>query len=103
MTFIETAPPDYRLAGLYVIDAISRAAHKQVRKAAEANVNKPLDVENYLRRFAVVFREGALAGCFESCSGKDKVRRNAVVSLRAIREKVAAAAAAAAEHKSCLP
>lgn len=83
MQFIETSPPDYRLAGLYVIDAISRAAHKHVRKATEAGVTKAVDVENYLRRFAVVFREGSLAGCFEPCSTKDKVRKDTLlITLR---------------------
>ncbi|KAI8142299.1 hypothetical protein BJV82DRAFT_616231 [Fennellomyces sp. T-0311] len=70
--FIETAPPDYRLAGLYVVDAISRAVHKIVRKSEGSH--KPVEAEGYLRRFGIVLREDSLLGCFEPCSTKDKVR-----------------------------
>ncbi|KAF7724181.1 hypothetical protein EC973_001253 [Apophysomyces ossiformis] len=71
--FIETAPPDYRLAGLYVIDAISRAVQKQVRKRAESGEGgPPMELENYLKRFAIIMKNDALRGCFEPCSPKDK-------------------------------
>ncbi|KAI7891745.1 uncharacterized protein EV154DRAFT_563011 [Mucor mucedo] len=69
--FIETAPPDYRLAGLYVIDAISRAVHKQQRKREENNEG-PHEADGYLKRFAIVLKDDALIGCFEPCSPKDK-------------------------------
>ncbi|KAI9245977.1 hypothetical protein BY458DRAFT_484786 [Sporodiniella umbellata] len=70
--FIETAPPDYRLAGLYVIDAISRVVHKQLRKRDETNEQGVFEAEGYLKRFAIVLKEDALQGCFEPCSVKDK-------------------------------
>ncbi|KAI8988383.1 hypothetical protein BDF20DRAFT_808281, partial [Mycotypha africana] len=70
--FIETAPPDYRLAGLYVIDAISRAVHKQQRKREENNEQKSHELDGYLKRFAIVLKEDSLRGCFEPCSQKDK-------------------------------
>lgn len=72
--FIENAPPDYRLAGLYVIDAISRAVHKQLRKREENNEKGFFELEGYLKRFAIVLKEDSLQGCFEPCSVKDKVR-----------------------------
>lgn len=71
--FIESAPPDYRLAGLYVIDAISRACHKQQRKREEAGEG-PSELDGYLKRFAVVLKDSSMNGCFEPCSTKDKVR-----------------------------
>ncbi|KAG1345895.1 hypothetical protein G6F63_005261 [Rhizopus arrhizus] len=70
--FIENAPPDYRLAGLYVIDAISRAVHKQLRKREENNEKGFFELEGYLKRFAIVLKEDSLQGCFEPCSVKDK-------------------------------
>ncbi|KAI9269567.1 hypothetical protein EDC94DRAFT_599250 [Helicostylum pulchrum] len=70
--FIETAPPDYRLAGLYVIDAISRAVHKQQRKREENNEG-PHEADGYLKRFAIVLKDDSLIGCFEPCTSKDKV------------------------------
>lgn len=75
--FIETSPPDYRLAGLYVIDAISRAAYKQQRKKEENN-EEPGDLDGYLKRFTIVLKEDALKGCFEPCSTKDKVRYHSI-------------------------
>ncbi|GAA5807489.1 hypothetical protein MFLAVUS_000851 [Mucor flavus] len=69
--FIETAPPDYRLAGLYVIDAISRAVHKQQRKREENNEG-PHEADGYLKRFAIVLKDDSLIGCFEPCTSKDK-------------------------------
>ncbi|KAI8374692.1 uncharacterized protein BYT42DRAFT_416041 [Radiomyces spectabilis] len=72
--FLETAPPDYRLAGLYVIDAISRSVHKKLRKREEAgDKGAPLEVEGFLKRFAIVLKSDTLIGCFEPCSTKDKV------------------------------
>ncbi|ORE01325.1 hypothetical protein BCV72DRAFT_310151 [Rhizopus microsporus var. microsporus] len=70
--FIESAPPDYRLAGLYVIDAISRAVHKQLRRREENNEKGSFEAEGYLKRFAIVLKDDSLIGCFESCSTKDK-------------------------------
>ncbi|KAI9261486.1 hypothetical protein BDA99DRAFT_511486 [Phascolomyces articulosus] len=70
--FIESAPPDYRLAGLYVVDAISRAAFKLVRKSNEHDHRKPAEVEGYIRRFGIVLRDDSLVGCFQPCSTKDK-------------------------------
>ncbi|KAI7883737.1 hypothetical protein K492DRAFT_175055 [Lichtheimia hyalospora FSU 10163] len=70
--FIETAPPDYRLAGLYVVDAISRTVQKQMKKTADEGSQYPVDTEVYLRRFAIVLRDDALQGCFVPCSSKDK-------------------------------
>ncbi|KAI8348285.1 hypothetical protein BD560DRAFT_410745 [Blakeslea trispora] len=70
--FIENAPPDYRLAGLYVIDAISRAVHKQQRKKEDGFDGKLSDLDGYLKRFSIVLRDDALKGCFELCSAKDK-------------------------------
>ncbi|KAG1088717.1 hypothetical protein G6F42_020188 [Rhizopus arrhizus] len=69
--FIENAPPDYRLAGLYVIDAISRACHKQQRKREEAGEG-PSELDGYLKRFAIVLKDSSMNGCFEPCSTKDK-------------------------------
>ncbi|OBZ91598.1 Rpb7-binding protein seb1 [Choanephora cucurbitarum] len=70
--FIENAPPDYRLAGLYVIDAISRVVHKQQRKREDSQDGRLSDLEGYLKRFSIVLRDDALKGCFEPCSAKDK-------------------------------
>ncbi|CDH50375.1 hypothetical protein RO3G_08120 [Lichtheimia corymbifera JMRC:FSU:9682] len=70
--FIETAPPDYRLAGLYVVDAISRTVQKQMRKTADEGNQHSVETEVYLRRFAMVLKDGALQGCFVPCSSKDK-------------------------------
>ncbi|KAG2217152.1 hypothetical protein INT45_011327 [Circinella minor] len=70
--FIETAPPDYRLAGLYVVDAISRAVHKLIRKNNEHDNRKPVEAEGYIRRFGIVLKDESLEGCFEHCSTKDK-------------------------------
>jgi hypothetical protein len=58
---------------LYVIDAISRAVHKQMRKREEANEG-PLVAEGYLKRFTFVLKDDAMIGCFEPCTAKDKVR-----------------------------
>ncbi|ORY96355.1 hypothetical protein BCR43DRAFT_273468 [Syncephalastrum racemosum] len=73
--FIETSPPDYRLAGLYVVDAISRAVQKMQRKGQEEG--KPVEAEGYLRRFGVVLKDESLRGAFAKCSDhdKDKVRK----------------------------
>ncbi|KAI7870990.1 hypothetical protein BDF14DRAFT_1767163 [Spinellus fusiger] len=70
--FIESAPPDYRLAGLYVIDAISRAIHRQSRKKSDSIESSMTDLDSYLKRFATVMKNGALSGCYSQCSIKDK-------------------------------
>ncbi|KAI9483888.1 MAG: hypothetical protein EXX96DRAFT_560071 [Benjaminiella poitrasii] len=70
--FIEKSPPDYRLAGLYVIDAISRVVHKQQRKREENNHHGPHELDVFLKRFAIVLKNDSLNGCFEPCSEKDK-------------------------------
>ncbi|KAI8978065.1 hypothetical protein BDB01DRAFT_800654 [Pilobolus umbonatus] len=69
--FIETAPPDYRLAGLYVIDAISRYVHKRLRKKEDGN-GEQQELEGFLKRFAIVLKDDSLIGCFDPCSTKDK-------------------------------
>lgn len=74
--FIETSPPDYRLAGLYVVDAISRAVQKMQRKGQEEG--KSVEAEGYLRRFGVVLKDESLRGAFAKCSDHDKVSRNVV-------------------------
>lgn len=55
-----------------MIDAISRAVHKQQRKREENNEG-PTEAEGYLKRFAIVLKDDALNGCFEPCTSKDKV------------------------------
>lgn len=55
-----------------MIDAISRAVHKQQRKREENNEG-PSESDGYLKRFAIVLKDDALNGCFEPCSTKDKV------------------------------
>ncbi|KAI8142062.1 hypothetical protein BJV82DRAFT_158983 [Fennellomyces sp. T-0311] len=63
--FIETAPPDYRLPGLYLIDAI-------VRRCKEDKDEERVASE-YRKRFSVILKDGALTGLFHPCLEKDKV------------------------------
>lgn len=55
-----------------MIDAISRAVHKQQRKREENNEG-PHEADGYLKRFAIVLKDDSLIGCFEPCTSKDKV------------------------------
>ncbi|KAI9497622.1 hypothetical protein BDB00DRAFT_803392 [Zychaea mexicana] len=80
LRFIETAPPDYRLAGLYVVDAISRAAYKLVRKSSDSD-RRSVEAEGYLRRFGIVLRDDTLIGCFEPCTPKDKEKVKKVLDI----------------------
>ncbi|CAO3614298.1 unnamed protein product [Cunninghamella blakesleeana] len=66
--FIETSPPEYRLAGIYVIDAISRF----IQKINKASDNSNSDLNGYFKRFATLLREPTLTGCLQKCTTKDK-------------------------------
>lgn len=69
--FLRTSPFDYKLAGMYVIDAISRNAHAIWRKKGDSedgNVARQI-----LERFESMFNSIDLAEIFRKCSEKDKV------------------------------
>ncbi|CAO3638416.1 unnamed protein product [Cunninghamella echinulata] len=68
--FIETSPPDYRLAGIYVIDAISRSIQKIFKTNGQANDSNELN--GYFSRFSSLLRDPTLAGCLRDCNIKDK-------------------------------
>lgn len=72
-----------------MVDAISRTVQKQMRKTADEGNQHPVETEVYLRRFAIVLKDGALRGCFMPCSSKDKV--SIVVDDIDWRRKAAAA------------
>ncbi|CDH50225.1 predicted protein [Lichtheimia corymbifera JMRC:FSU:9682] len=65
LRFLETSPPDYRVAGLYLIDAIIRKPKDQQAECA---------VNDYRLRFQAVLRDHALQGLFSLCSEEDKAR-----------------------------
>ncbi|KAI9303815.1 hypothetical protein BJ944DRAFT_267775, partial [Cunninghamella echinulata] len=69
--FIETSPHDYRLAGIYVIDAISRSIQKIFKTNGQTNDNNELN--GYFSRFSSLLREPTLVGCLRDCNIKDKV------------------------------
>lgn len=64
LRFIETSPTAYRVAGLYLIDAIIRKPKDQQVECA---------VNDYRLRFQAVLRDHALQGLFSLCSEEDKV------------------------------
>ena len=64
LRFLESSPPDYRVAGLYLIDAIIR---KPKDSQSECAVN------DYRQRFQAVLRDHTLQGLFDLCSEEDKV------------------------------
>ncbi|RUP49109.1 hypothetical protein BC936DRAFT_143267 [Jimgerdemannia flammicorona] len=75
--FVHKCPPEYKLAGLYVIDAISRAAFEQRRKREKDGATPEpgkFTGEEYLPRFEKVFEENSLFRNMAMCPDKDKVR-----------------------------
>src|SRR3954447_4433072 len=73
--FVHKCPPEYKLAGLYVIDAISRAAFEQRRKREKdgaAPEPGKFTGEEYLPRFEKLF-ENSLFKNLALCPEKDKV------------------------------
>ncbi|RUS18430.1 hypothetical protein BC937DRAFT_88781 [Endogone sp. FLAS-F59071] len=74
--FVQKCPPEYKLAGLYVIDAISRAAFEQRRKREKDGATPEpgkFTGEEYLPRFEKVFEENSLFKNLALCPEKDKV------------------------------
>lgn len=74
--FVHKCPPEYKLAGLYVIDAISRAAFEQRRKREKDGATPEpgkFTGEEYLPRFEKVFEENSLFKNLALCPEKDKV------------------------------
>lgn len=71
--FLRTSPFDYKLAGMYVIDAISRSAHATWRKKGEEEDG--VIAKQILESFQVMFERLELAEIFRKCTEKDKVGR----------------------------
>ncbi|KAI7884323.1 hypothetical protein K492DRAFT_38869 [Lichtheimia hyalospora FSU 10163] len=71
LRFLESSPPDYRVAGLYLIDAIIRKPrYPQVECA----------VNDYRQRFQAILRDHTLQGLFDLCSEEDKARVSRVLT-----------------------
>ena len=73
MRFLKEEPPEFRLAGLYVIDY--REGIQKMVVTERVRLRRE-NIWNGLQLY-----DDTLAGCFEPCSEKDKVRLALILHL----------------------
>ncbi|ORX59394.1 hypothetical protein DM01DRAFT_1404962 [Hesseltinella vesiculosa] len=74
--FIKHNEPSFRLAGLYVIDAISSRAYKLIKTKDD----RP-DLECYLQQFALLFKDPEFIVALQGCSSSDKKKIKKTLDL----------------------
>ncbi|KAI8072751.1 hypothetical protein BC940DRAFT_123102 [Gongronella butleri] len=73
--FIKQSAPQFRLAGVYVIDAISSRAHKLVKTKEDQQL------EGYIQQFAALFQDKELHRALRECSAKEKEKIKRTIDL----------------------